>query len=174
VKKDTAEFPFQEDDEIFRVVLPSRLDVRDGVIRDVLAVLSEGGCRLDPYVEWLCLDELISNAIIHGNGEDPRKTVTVRAFRRRDRWGYEIADQGAGLDPETLDAHLRRPPQVTSPGGRGLALVFASGAEIRLLDGGRRVVVVRRISSGRRTEPRGEDRPPPGRTRRRPPEADAP
>ena|SRR5215831_9890671 len=137
--------PFRPKDEVYQGRIPSRLENRERVIQDVLRSLEAAGCRPDPFFDRLCLDEMISNAILHGNRQDPDKAVTVRAFSSRDRWGFEVADEGPGFDWEKVLEGLKDPPERGRDSGRGLALVISSGAEVHFLEGGRRVVVMRRM-----------------------------
>lgn len=139
----SARHPFAEEEEVLRREI-RRLEEREEAIREALERLAALGCRPDPFFDRLCLDELLSNAILHGNREDPLKTVTLRVFRGKGRWGFEVADQGKGFDWEARLRSLKEPLDQSLPSGRGLALVVSSGAEVHFLDGGRRVVVVRR------------------------------
>ncbi|MBI4582605.1 MAG: ATP-binding protein [Planctomycetes bacterium] len=144
MSRSTTSHPFTDADEIFSGQIASRLDQRDRLINEVLKKLKAAGCRPDPFFDRLSLDETISNAILHGNLQDPSKRVTVRAFSRKDCWGVEVADQGNGFDWKALLKKLRGPPDTESSSGRGLALILASGAELYFFDGGRRVVFVRK------------------------------
>jgi anti-sigma regulatory factor (Ser/Thr protein kinase) len=137
------EHPFENADEVFYRQMPSRLENRQEIIDEVLGKLASLGCNLDPFFDRLFLDEVISNAVLHGNGADPRKMVTVRAFCQKDRWGFEVADEGPGFDWRAFLEKLEKPMDLARPSGRGLQLILASGAELHFLDGGRRVVVVR-------------------------------
>ena len=143
VREPATKNPFNNSDEIFRREIPSRLDAREKVIQDVLEALEEKGYQPDPYFDRLFLDEIISNAIIHGNREDPAKTVTVRAFCDEKRWGFEIADQGKGFGWKAFQKNLDKNANLFKSSGRGLQLVYSSGSEILFLDGGRRIIVVR-------------------------------
>ncbi len=147
MSKSTTSYPFTDADEIFRGQIPSRLDYRNRLIDEVLEKLKASGCRPDPFFDRLSLDETISNAILHGNLQNPNKRVTVRAFSRKDRWGVEVADEGSGFDWKALlKKLLRSPPDTESSSGRGLALILASGADLYFFDGGRRVAFVRKKS----------------------------
>jgi len=141
---------FEEGREIFRERFPGRLSERDRIIEGVLEALRAEGCDPDPFFDRLCLDEIISNAIVHGNKEDPAKTVTVRVFCDGKRWGFEITDQGAGFDWKAAEARYRKPPGPTEESGRGLFLVHAAGYRILFLEGGRCVRVVREPKKDRR------------------------
>ena len=69
--------------------------------------------------------ELLKNAVVHGNRNDPEKTVTLRVERLSEgRYSIEAEDDGAGFDvaavcPRTGDANAR------ASGGRpsGFALI---------------------------------------------------
>src|SRR5262245_57599102 len=137
------EHPFQNADEVFYRQMPSRLENRQEIIDEVLEKLSSIGCDPDPFFDRLFLDEVIANAVLHGNGEDPKKMVTVRAFCRKDRWGFEVADEGPGFDWKAFLEKLEK-LDLARPSGRGLQLILASGAELHFFDGGRKVVVVRK------------------------------
>ena len=138
-----ARHPFTDADEIFRGEIPSRLDRRAAMVEEVLARLEAAGCRPDPFFDQIVLDEAITNAIIHGNREDPSRKVSVRAFRRAGRWGIEVRDEGEGFPWRARLDEAAEPGSITGPSGRGLALIQASGAELYFLDGGRCVVIVR-------------------------------
>jgi serine/threonine-protein kinase RsbW len=70
----------------------------------------------------LALEEALVNAIKHGNGLDPSKSVRVHCDIQTDRVYVEIEDEGPGFAPEdvpdpTLDENIER------PSGRGLMLI---------------------------------------------------
>ncbi len=52
-----------------------------------------------PHAE-LALDEALTNAMVHGNGLDPAKSVRVRLFADDERWGAIVEDEGRGFDRE--------------------------------------------------------------------------
>ena len=134
--------PFRDADEVFRSEIPSRLEERGPLIDAALERLASAGCHPDPFFDRLCLDEVLVNAILHGNGGSPEKKVTVRAFVSGKRWGFEVSDQGKGFDWERVLSRIGGPDQ-GGRSGRGIALVVATGAEVHFLGGGARVVVVR-------------------------------
>lgn len=137
---------FTSTDEIFRGEIPSRLESREGMIDKVLERLTERGCQPDPdpYFDRLCLDEALSNAILHGNGNDPKKKVKVRIFCAKNGWGVEIADEGPGFDWKGELKRIREGINNTEASGRGIALILGTGASLEFLDGGRRLLISRR------------------------------
>ena len=135
--------PFSARDMVHEEEMASRLEEREPLARRVLERIEERGGRIDPYFDRLSIDEAISNAVIHGNRGDPAKKVRVRAFVRDGGWGVEVTDEGEGFDHRRWLARLGEPPDLESPSGRGIALILGSGAELRFLDGGRRLLIVR-------------------------------
>ena len=94
----------------------------------------------------LALEEALSNAIKHGNGLDPDKTVTVRFCVEPEKVQLVITDQGQGFDPAavpdpTTNDHLEK------PSGRGIALIRAYMDEVAYNSRGNEIRMVKRITS---------------------------
>ena len=70
----------------------------------------------------LALEEAFVNAVRHGNGEDPAKTVHVRYHATCQQFMIEIQDEGRGFDPEAVPDPLA-PANLERPGGRGVFLI---------------------------------------------------
>ncbi|MCC6578905.1 MAG: ATP-binding protein [Phycisphaeraceae bacterium] len=127
-----------------RVVIPSLL--QEGV-KVVEAVIDE--MKPHAYTESACfavrlaLDEALANAIRHGNGNDPSKSVTVDFSVDEDAVRIRITDEGPGFQPEeipdpTLDENLERPC------GRGVMLMRAYMTEVDYSGAGNSVVMTKR------------------------------
>lgn len=141
--------PFANAEEVYHGEVPSRLDQRHIVIADVLRTLNRDGAQTDPYVDRLHLDEALINAMIHGNRLDESRTVTVRAFFDRERWGYEVNDDSAGFDPtglntRNLDKRLERGLGSARASGHELALIRTTSGDLHFFRDGRTTVIVRR------------------------------
>lgn len=100
----------------------------------------------DVFAIKLALEEALVNAIKHGNGMDPDKTVRVHYRIAPDRFDVRIADEGPGFKPEdvpdpTLETTIDRPC------GRGLLLIrgFMSSVEYH---GCGNVVVMSKLRNG--------------------------
>ena len=92
----------------------------------------------------LALEEALSNAIKHGNGLDPAKTVTVRFAITSQEVQLIVTDQGRGFAPSdvpdpTTDDHLEE------PNGRGIMLMRAYMDEVTYNTAGNEVRMVKRI-----------------------------
>ncbi|RMF60879.1 MAG: ATP-binding protein [Calditrichaeota bacterium] len=70
----------------------------------------------------IAVTELVNNAIIHGNKNDPQKKVTIIATFYADHLTVSVSDQGSGFDPESLK-NPTDPENIWKQNGRGIFLV---------------------------------------------------
>jgi serine/threonine-protein kinase RsbW len=112
-------------DRTLSASLPSNLIDYHKFIDRVLAQLQElGWNQCDLFGVHMALEESISNAIRHGNKENPSKTVEVNCRLSATKFWSCIADEGEGFRPSAVPdcCALER---LEVPGGRGLALIKA-------------------------------------------------
>ncbi len=76
------------------------------------------------------LSECLANAILCGNGQNPDKSVEVRAELRYDSVEVEVTDQGEGFDPATVRDPTTQ-VDLEEPCGRGLFLIRSLADEVR-------------------------------------------
>ena len=130
--------------ETMKLVIPSSLSEGVGLVEKIvdkasMLGFSEGGC----FAIRLSLDEALANAIRHGNGNDPAKTVAIEYSISDESLQITICDQGSGFAPgsvpdPTLDENLERPC------GRGVMLMRAYMTEVTFNDAGNCVTMVKR------------------------------
>lgn len=86
----------------------------------------------------LCIEEALSNAVVHGNRKDFTKKVKLQVFLDKTEWRILVQDGGQGFDPEKLPDPLR-PDSLWKESGRGIYLIthfidrveyFANGSTI--------------------------------------------
>ena len=93
------------------------------------------------------LTEALSNAMLYGNEQDPRKRVRVEVIVGEREIKARVTDEGEGFDP-------RRVPDPTTPanlvktGGRGLFLMHQLMDEVHFNERGNSVTLVLRLDSG--------------------------
>ncbi|MEY4296962.1 MAG: hypothetical protein RLZZ423_141 [Cyanobacteriota bacterium] len=94
----------------------------------------------------LGLQEVLVNAVRHGNGGDPAKCLRVRRILTP-RWVvFQVQDEGCGVTPEARRPCLPEQPDALS--GRGLFLIHQCFDDVRWSSRGNRVqVALRRLSS---------------------------
>ena len=73
--------------------------------------------------------EAAVNAVMHGNGYDPDKYVHVSFETTPESLMVRVADQGPGLDPETIPDPLA-PENILRGSGRGIFLIRAFMDEV--------------------------------------------
>jgi len=88
----------------------------------------------------LIVDELCSNAVIHGNGSDPEKMLTIRLEADSRKARIAVEDEGEGFDytavQDPRDDHLLRRPH-----GRGLFLIRTFADEVEFRDPGNCITI---------------------------------
>jgi serine/threonine-protein kinase RsbW len=94
----------------------------------------------DQFRYRLCLDEALENALKHGNGYDPTKSVRVVLFEDGDHWGVTITDEGTGFDPETIP-NPSSEEGLLKEGGRGIFIMSQYMARVEYFDDGRTVLL---------------------------------
>jgi serine/threonine-protein kinase RsbW len=77
--------------------------------------------------------EAAVNAVLHGNAYDPKKKVSVSYETNGESLVIRIADQGAGLNPESVPDPLA-PENLLKQSGRGIFLIRAFMDEVRFRD----------------------------------------
>ncbi len=80
----------------------------------------------------LVLSEAATNAIIHGNENNPGKKVDVEVYEGDQQIVIVVSDEGEGFDPTTLPDPLSE-ENLLRQGGRGVFLIeqFADHVEYR-------------------------------------------
>ncbi len=88
-----------------------------------------------------CLDELLSNAFIHGNRQDKDKRIKVKMIFDVAKVVLSVEDEGEGFDGENYLREMRR-QQATIPEKRGLFIVDLLMDELRFSERGNEVNAV--------------------------------
>jgi anti-sigma regulatory factor (Ser/Thr protein kinase) len=102
-----------------RLKMPSNLAAIEQLCARARAWLEENGLQQDRFTVMLLLRESLSNAVKHGNGNDPALLVDCR-LRKGLRWlDILVGDCGSGFDWKRFSTH-RASSGDTS--GRGLEI----------------------------------------------------
>ena len=126
----------------FEVVIPSSTEAGQALLERIIGQIEilESFSPKDAFGIRLALDEAIVNAIKHGNGFSPDKTVRVNCLIADDLFRIEIEDQGQGFcladvpDPTDED-NLERPC------GRGIMLMRSFMSKIEFNAIGNKVLL---------------------------------
>ena len=87
------------------------------------------------------LQEALSNAVLHGNHNDPAKALTVEYTADASAVAIVVEDEGVGFDPAAVPDPTR-PENVDIPSGRGIMLMRAYMTEVEFDPPGNRVRMV--------------------------------
>lgn len=90
----------------------------------------------------LALEEALSNAIHHGNGDDPSKQVVVDYQVDEQTLRISVTDEGGGFQPKDLPDPCCE-ENLTRPNGRGVMLMKCYMDEVRFNQQGNRVTLVK-------------------------------
>ena len=91
----------------------------------------------------LALDEALSNAIKHGNANDPTKKVFVEYTIDVKMIKITICDEGPGFDPKSLPDPTAE-ENLELPNGRGVMLINAYMTEVTYNEKGNCVTMIKR------------------------------
>jgi len=109
---------------LLEMTIPSQLSLKMPLVFRMIKELQARQCLpwTGTHRAELCLDEAITNAMVHGNRLDPARKVRVLLFADGKRWGALVQDQGEGFGQE----HVPSPGNEQSlfrESGRGLMLM---------------------------------------------------
>jgi serine/threonine-protein kinase RsbW len=130
------------------LTIPSDTSAGHEVQERIVGLLEQRGYPpRDVFSVRLALEEALVNAIKHGNGLDPDKSVRIHCDIQDDRFFVEIEDEGPGFSPEevpdpTLDENIER------PSGRGLMLIRSFMTHVAFNDRGNRIRMEKLRSTG--------------------------
>jgi serine/threonine-protein kinase RsbW len=85
----------------------------------------------------LLLSEAVTNAIVHGNNEDPTKKVEVEIKIKPDSIVTTVEDEGDGYDPDKESDNPLNEENLLKEGGRGIFLIEEISDEIEYFNEGR-------------------------------------
>jgi len=121
------------------LVVPSDLRSAKASEDRILAELARHKYEGDTiFAIKLALEEALTNAIKHGNRNDPSKHIVIRFHIGDERTAIMVRDEGNGFRPTALpdptaNANLER------PNGRGIMLMQAYMTKIRFNEAGNEV-----------------------------------
>lgn len=88
----------------------------------------------------ITLTEAVTNAIVHGNHSDERKTVQVKTQKHNGMLAFVITDEGPGFDHSNLPDPTA-PENILKIGGRGVFLMRQLSDNVSFHDNGSTVEI---------------------------------
>ena len=131
-----------------RIDLPSQIDLKAGIIDLIVTMIKARDPQpSDALIHWLrlALEELITNAVIHGHEGDPDLLMTIRVWQDQQQlWYIRIDDQGDGFAPSAVP-DPEDPESLLLERGRGIRLASHGVSGLRYFRGGRAAVIILNI-----------------------------
>lgn len=109
---------------VFERRWPSRIDLKQEIMDEVVELLIGKGWVAEEDRTWLylCFDEVLVNAMLHGNEGDPRLEITLAVRVDERRWVVTVSDQGEGFS-ETAIPDQAQSESLLLEHGRGIRIM---------------------------------------------------
>lgn len=96
----------------------------------------------------LTLSEAVTNAVVHGNKEDPQKKVYISVQLETRTLRIDVKDEGEGFNPDDIPNPLKE-ENLLDQGGRGVYLIKQYSDKIEYSEGGRKVTMYFQLDPNR-------------------------
>ena len=126
----------------WRFELPSTLDAVERVCSNFKLWRAHTCSRCDAFSTELLLREALTNSVMHGCLEDPRKRIHCVLRPKRDRLVMAIRDEGDGFD---WRAAWDRRVDISSIHGRGIEIFRRYAHAVRFNQKGNSITLVNRF-----------------------------
>ena len=140
------------------LTLASSLESVDRVEQTAERLAADAGFDEDVRFNiTMAVREAAANAVFHGNGGNGAKQIQASFENTGSSLVFSIADEGEGLDPETLPDPLA-PENLLRSSGRGIFLIrsFMDEVHFRRLDPGTELTLIKYLVATPETEDRKE------------------
>ena len=105
------------------MTIPGFSDEKNKLVEKILLEMQRRNwSEREMFDVHIALEEALSNALKHGNASDPSKKIQIHCWLTSDRITLEIADEGAGFNPDSIP-DPRHPDHLLIPSGRGLLII---------------------------------------------------
>jgi serine/threonine-protein kinase RsbW len=130
--------------EVIEIELPSDMKFLEGVL-SYLIERAASHQLVNPANSntFVALDEALSNAIRHGNRNNPAKKVYIRVELTSDEARFTIRDEGSGFNPDAVPDPLD-PANLYKNSGRGVLLIRRLMDEVSYNERGNEVTMIKR------------------------------
>ena len=89
----------------------------------------------------IAVTESVNNAIVHGNGSEKSKNVSLNLYFDESAIRFTVADQGEGFEYDNLPDPTA-PENLDKPGGRGIFLMRHLCDEVNYSEEGKQVELI--------------------------------
>ena len=122
----------------FTAVLSAALENVDILCGEIRRMMSASGLSGHLFSLQLVIREALNNAIVHGSGSDPAKTIKVALQVGKKEISVSVRDSGTGFDWLSQRGRVADP---LVPSGRGMELMRTYASEVVFNKKGNRVTL---------------------------------
>jgi serine/threonine-protein kinase RsbW len=90
----------------------------------------------------IALTESFTNAVVHGNQNDPQKKVTIMFDVAQKGLSFSVSDEGQGFDSESVTNPVDAVDDKDAENGRGIFLIRSLTDDVKFVDNGRTIEMV--------------------------------
>jgi serine/threonine-protein kinase RsbW len=127
--------------------IPSRPEALKAVLEEILLQLARRRWNeRELFGVRLSLEEAVVNAIRHGNGYDPNKSVDIVCRIEANLLHLEVQDEGPGFRPEDVPDPTE-PENLENISGRGIMLMRSFMTRVEYNEIGNRVIMEKERSA---------------------------
>lgn len=128
-------------EETRELVLPSKMESLNRLEEFVSGLMKWARLEKDRLNDiMLILTEAVTNAIVHGNDNNPQKKVKIQAKLSDKKLTFVIEDEGPGFNPGEIPNPLDS-ENLLKPGGRGIYLIKYYADYVHYSDKGNKVTI---------------------------------
>lgn len=127
----------EETDNRFQLTMPATLENIDEADDRVAAYLLDKHTHVDVFAMRILLRESLLNAVTHGSGKDPDKSVKLDLEIGPTSVSMYVKDTGAGFEWRNYQGDF----DIDGDGGRGLALMKIYSDEMVYNEAGNEVTI---------------------------------
>ncbi|GAB4254495.1 MAG: ATP-binding protein [Vicingaceae bacterium] len=128
-------------DLVEKVKFPSEIKYLNEVQQFVDRICERYNVEIEDYGNILIsLTEAVTNAIQHGNQNDPNKTVTIAFQKNNNEFEFTIVDEGKGFDYKNIPDPTSK-ENLLKPSGRGIFIIKNLCDEICFYENGKKVCI---------------------------------
>lgn len=116
--------------EVFRFHFPSDIRCLDKIHDITSKILEDLPINLKTKKEVLiAVSEAVTNSLVHGNKNNPAKTIKLTFCQDDGYLAIDIEDEGGGFKPQAID--LEESAKKLVEDGRGIPIMMACMDEVR-------------------------------------------
>lgn len=140
--------------ETYNSTIPGKIESVRSVVRDITSYLTNSYGIINETTLFelkVILNELILNAIRHGNKEDCTKAVKIKTAITKDKYViFLIEDEGEGYDYKCITQENKNPFEIAeicglNETGRGLFIVKNLCDKMKFNSKGNKVLVLKKL-----------------------------